>query len=231
MKICLACIVVILTTSSAFLLAQEREAQQVTLFEKASVLRLSPQGQSRLLENGLVILNQDFLSFSSLYETNYRTGIPQFITSDCALYVAHVALSASIRALEFGYMSPALHGFLKRLWTLGEQAHEQEIPDDQKAAWKGILARTYVALKLLGDDLPLPAILEDQADRLGEELRLIRDAQGPDTSPLLGYPVDYVQFKPRGHYTISQEFTRYFQAVKWLSLPVSYTHLTLPTKA
>lgn len=199
--------------------AEELMSKSAALVEKAPILQLSAKAQNRLLQRGFVVVDKPYPSFFSLYDANYHAGIPQFITTDCALYLSHVAVSASIRALEFGYMSPALHGFLKRLWTLGTQAHEQEIPDAQKAAWKGILARTYVALKLLGDDLPLPAILEDQAHQIGEELRLIRDAQGPDTSPLLGYPVDYVQFKPRGHYTISEEFTRYFQAVKWLSLP------------
>jgi len=201
------------------LAAQEMAAEQEMLLKKGPAIELSVQAQSKLLRDGIVILDKAYPSFLSLYEANYHAGIPQFITTDCALYLSHVAVSASIRALELGYMSPTLHGFLRRLWALGKQAHEQVIPDGQKAAWKAILARIYVALKLLGDDLPLPAILEDQADRIGDELRLIRDAQGPDTSPLLGYPVDYVQFKPRGHYTISEEFTRYFQAVKWLSLP------------
>ncbi|HDN78998.1 MAG TPA: DUF3160 domain-containing protein, partial [Chloroflexi bacterium] len=201
------------------LAAQEMATEQEMLLKKGPTIELSVQAQTKLLRDGIVILDKTYPSFLSLYDANYHAGIPQFITTDCVLYLSHVAVSASIRALELGYTSPALHGFLRRLWTLGTQAHEQEIPDDQKAAWKAILARIYVACKLLGDGLPLPAILEDQAHQIREELRLIRDVQGPDTSPLLGYPVDYVQFKPRGHYTISEEFTQYFQAVKWLSLP------------
>ncbi|RLI53016.1 MAG: hypothetical protein DRO93_14215, partial [Candidatus Thorarchaeota archaeon] len=55
------------------------------------------------------IITKTYSSFFSLYDANYHAGIPQFITTDCALYLSHVAVSASIRALELGYMSPTLH--------------------------------------------------------------------------------------------------------------------------
>lgn len=191
---------------------------------KASDLNveLSQVAQEKIAHHGFVITDETYLDFFSLYDSNYHAGIPQFITTDCVLYVTHVAMSASIRALELTYLKPRLQTFLQRLRALGLQEIEQG-PDPSKEAWKGILTRVYIGLELLGDDVSPPAFLAGLDDLIQEELKLIREAQGPATSPFLDYPVDYSQFKPRGHYTISEEFSRYFQAVKWLSLPFRLT--------
>jgi hypothetical protein len=64
------------------------------------------------------------------------------------------------------------------------------------------------------------AVLEGHAER-DPEARLIAEAKGQAVSPALNQPLDYAEFKPRGHYT-SAEQKRYFGAVRYLSkLPLS----------
>ncbi len=52
-------------------------------------------------------------------------------------------------------------------------------------------------------------------DLADAELALIEGAGGTEKSPILGYTEDYSQYKPRGHYTRSEELKRYFKAMMW----------------
>jgi hypothetical protein len=64
------------------------------------------------------------------------------------------------------------------------------------------------------------AVLEGRADR-DAEAQLIVAAKERATSPALNEPLDYGEFKPRGHYT-GDDQKRYFAAVRYLgALPLS----------
>ena len=144
----------VLVLPTVCLMAEQNgtDTELKTLFEKAPLFGLCAESQGKLWENGVVVLDQMLPSFFALYDANYHDGIPQFITTDCALYLSHVAVSASIRALELGYMSPTLHGFLRRLWPLGHKLTSRRSPMTRKPLgkryWPGYtwLASSWVTI-------------------------------------------------------------------------------------
>ena len=61
-------------------------------------------------------------------------------------------------------------------------------------------------------------------DEVTAELALIEAASGPNLSPILGYLEDYSQYKPRGHYTRSEQLKRYFKAMMWYGHTAFYVN-------
>ncbi len=83
------------------------------------------------------------------------------------------------------------------------------------------MAYFAVADSLLNGVNIAPDVVSDEVDR---ELALIEAMGGLETSPILGYPEDYSQYKPRGHYTRSERLQRYFKTMMWYGHTAFYVN-------
>jgi hypothetical protein len=153
--------------------------------------------------------------YNELYVFNYGQSystIPVFISSDFLMHVFHVVFDRMFQSVEQKKFLPILEDLTTRLLRQSvEQMQNAGSPLVKRAA-RGNAAFLSVAAKILNDSVNIP---EEARELTGWELRLINDASGFHDSPLMGFPEDYSQYKPRGHYTINSDLTRYFKAMMW----------------
>lgn len=170
----------------------------------------------RLAQVGFVVVPDEAEQMFMLLE-DYSTSekAANFITVDAMLQAYHVFFDFSLRHLE-----------QERLITLAEQMTEQFVTAAQaqlaeapagamrEAALRN-LAYFMVARRLLDPAAEVPSEISNMVE---EELSLIAAHELRAESPIMGTTVHYTQFKPRGHYTRSEELGRYFRAMMWYGL-------------
>jgi hypothetical protein len=182
----------------------------VQVGEDVQALLDDPAIARALVRKGFVIVPSDFPRFAMAYEGQSYSGTPVFVTTDAAYDAWHLVFDKVLRTLETTALLPRL----KDLVT-------------------GMLARaTAQATELAGTPLADPAgrvvgMLQVAGRQIGLNVgKLSRDAQAElaliaahndlARSPLLGTPIDYSLYTPRGHYTRTKDLTRFFLAMSVL---------------
>lgn len=149
------------------------------------------------------------------YEGNEYGFLPNFVTADSLLHLFHVSYDGLLRELE-------VEKFLPRLIEVSDAMAKRSLEDYNDATDPAIkelakknTAYFALALKLFGGEYsePLP---EEVMDLVEKEYKNI-EAMSKADSNLVAKTVDYSQFKPRGHYTRSEELKKYFRGAMLFS--------------
>ena len=183
------------------------------------------------------IENRSYSHFTSAYQELKYDGIPVFVTSDSMLHTYHNFFDTFFmeieeerlidlsRNLTMGMLEECIeqYGNASGTYTFTQNYEGKTITETvglKEAARKNV-AYFSVALKLIDPNAAIPNYVEDLVN---SELELIHrhDGMGRSpifdksiTHPLLEYWEDYTQYKPRGHYTHSENLERYFQEMMW----------------
>jgi len=179
---------------------------------------LDPAAADLIERNGFACTASPYRQPYDIYNECLEAGIPVFVTTDACLHTYHVLYDYMLRILEVNY-------FIDDIERLTETMIEKSFAQYDAAGEKAVKAAALdnaayfsVALKLLDPG----AVIDDRvAARVGEEVAQIMSlSDGYAASPLFyteDYPFreDYSQYKPRGHYTRSEELERYFRAMMW----------------
>ncbi|MCB1876530.1 MAG: DUF3160 domain-containing protein [Chromatiales bacterium] len=142
--------------------------------------------------------------FFDLYEDNRRQGIANLITEDFLLLGYGLIRQRTIEEMEVERLRPLFGDILAKL-AAGLDGLATESPAKQSN-------RRYIAILqalLSGDE----SVLIDDVARA--EYQAVVTAAGIAVSPLWQRRVDYSQFRPRGRYTATEEFERYFRAIRY----------------
>jgi len=179
---------------------------------------LNDKSKALLLENGFAVVLTPQMNegeshrMYSIYGDFKKRGIPLFITTDSMLHTFHILYDYSLRVSE-------LENFMGNINTitevmLSETSAQMELCDDPfvSDAVKRNYAYFAVAMKLLDPDYVVPESINELVDG---EIALIDAHEGKECSPIFGYFEDYSQYVPRGHYTRSEEFKKYFRGMMW----------------
>jgi hypothetical protein len=153
--------------------------------------------------------------YGDLYVFNYGQSystIPVFISSDLLMHIFHVEFDRMFQSVEQKRFLPLLEELTMNLLRMSVEQTEKAATPLMRSASARNVAYLSVAAKLLSDSVGVP---QEAKELTGWELRLINDASGFHISPLMGFQEDYSQYKPRGHYTINRDLTRYFKAMMW----------------
>ena len=149
-----------------------------------------------------------------IYEDNEYKNIPSFITTDSVLQVYHIFYDYTLRNLEeqklLEILEELTYNMLKDSISIYNQITDEEIKNIQL---KNIAFFSVAQLSLekeLTDDVPKKA--KDMAQK---EYEKINNHLGFENSSIFPYELDYSQFIPRGHYTWTKDFERYFKAMMW----------------
>ena len=149
-----------------------------------------------------------------IYEDNKYKDIPSFITTDSVLQVYHIFYDYTLRTLE----NEKLLGLLEKLTDKMLENSVSIYNDIKKKEMKKIQLKniTYfsVAKLCLKGDIPNKVPAEAKNIAL-EEYEKIEEHSGFAKSSLFPYELDYSQYVPRGHYTRSEDFERYFKSMMW----------------
>lgn len=136
-----------------------------------------------------------------------------FITTDLFLHSFHLLFDNMLQKFErttmMGRLKKSLWEAVDKLVALDEAFETEE----ERALFEGVYDFFSIPLWLIeGDPGDKVALTEKSAT----EVERILDANSVDESLVTGEKLDYTLFKPRGHYTISEDMERYFQAMSWL---------------
>lgn len=149
------------------------------------------------------------------YEGNEYGYLPNFVTADSLLHLFHVSYDGLLRELE-------VEKFLPRLIEVSDVMAAKSLEDYNDAtdpAVKELAKRNtayfLLALRLFGGEYK-EALPQEVMDLVDKEYNNI-EAMDKADSNLVAKEVDYSQFKPRGHYTRSEELKKYFRGVMLFS--------------
>ena len=186
---------------------------------------LSDGLRKHLGEDGFVVAPGAEKEFFTVYEKARYENQPVFVTSDSMLHIYHLLFDKILRTAEVEHFIPLLRD-LNAAMLAQTDAQYQEL---KGGPWEDAARRTVafvaVASRLLDPEVDIPEYAQELADA---ELALVAAADGILPSPLfpgLEEGEDYTQYIARGHYTLSEELTRYFKSMMW------YGRMTFRLKA
>ena len=174
--------------------------------------------RTALGRNGFAIVENDDEQIFQVYERNDYTVFPNFVTTDLFLQLFHLYFDTMMRKVEEGKLSVVMTDFCQQMYDrmkvrAGYSSNSAAIKD--AAEWN----QTYFAVaRALITGTPLAAVPEKYQDMAKEELQKSLDAENA-YSTFLDYTrvkFPYALFRPRGHYTRSEQSSRYFRAMMWL---------------
>lgn len=150
-----------------------------------------------------------------IYEGNEYSYIPNFVTADSVLHLFHVSYDALLRELEVEKFLPRLIEVSNAMATKSLEDYNNAKDPAVKELAKRNTAYFALALRLFGSEYsePLPQEVMDLVDKEFKNIEAMDKAD----SNLVAKEVDYSQFKPRGHYTRSEELKKYFRGVMLFS--------------
>ena len=163
---------------------------------------LGHQAMADLDRRGFVILPQPTNEMFEWYSEEYP-----FVTTDFVYHTWSILLRAACEALEETLVRDDLGAFCAGM----------------AAACEGRDAALFgVAAVLLGAAGPQDLSLDpDLEQALRDELRLINNRAGVESSGLLNRRVDYTEFQPRGRFSNGDPALQ--QALEWLNMAVLHT--------
>lgn len=193
----------------------------LSLVANLGEVSLTPAQKEALTANGFFAVPGEEREFYRLYQSLYYEGKPVFVTTDSLLHTYHLLFDRVLRAAEREHLAPNLLSLSRQLLATAEATQQSARGTPLEAAATRALAYFAVAVRLQDPNASVPAVVQDVVAR---ELALIEAHQGWAVSPLLDRPdlgqgdryrEDYSQYVPRGHYTLSEDLRRYFQAMMW----------------
>ncbi|MGA2065775.1 MAG: DUF3160 domain-containing protein [Thermoguttaceae bacterium] len=182
------------------------------------------KAESELFDRqGFVVINQArSYNFGTAYRHIYGRDLPVLITSDSLLHVMHRSFDNMLIEIE----EKVLFDMLSQI--VGAAHHEL---GSRKIAADDPWAENYgdvdlyltVARRLLGDLAPSHREQDETVRKIAGQIEglHLQDPLFGEGTPLFGgrRPIDYSQFKPRGHYTRTARLQSYFRAMMWLGRP------------
>lgn len=177
-------------------------------------LKLDKGSLEVFLKNGFVVIPGKEKDLAEIYKRFDEENVPIVVTSDSVLFLYHSFYETILMRLEKREFMPTLTKLLRGLIVAVDRLYKTLDDGDLKAAAELDVAYLSVPLVLLDPKFVPPEYVKE---RVFEEASLILHADAPmHDSPIFGYREDYTQYRPRGHYTESEEMKNYFRAMMWL---------------
>ncbi|MBN2379707.1 DUF3160 domain-containing protein [candidate division WOR-3 bacterium] len=175
--------------------------------------RLKGDGLDKMDELGFVLYPTMEEEIYDLYGSFTRSSTtPIFISADLPYHTLHLMVDYTVRIMELEELLPKLEELTEGMLAEAERDYKKTSADLKEAA-RAEFIYFAVAAKLLELDVELAA---QDAKLVKKELEKIERHSGlEDVSFLPEIKEDYSQYVPRGHYTRSEEFGRYFKAMMW----------------
>lgn len=179
----------------------------------------SNDAKDQLATNGFVVVPGTTRHFHHIYEGAEYGGWPIFLTTDTAYHVWHLAFDKILRETEQQTLLPVLEDMVLRLVELA-RAQENELAGTDLAEAAGRVTQFYeAAATVLELDVgPIGPLAQAEVDLImaATERTLSPTTGGDANSGFITTKIDYSLFRPRGHYTRSEELERFFRGMSQL---------------
>jgi hypothetical protein len=175
-----------------------------------------PKLMDRLAQKGFAIIPAQHEQLFHVYEANDYINFPCFVTTDLFLQLYHLYFDCTLRDVE----EHKFDSLLTLLCSRGSDAVAQRAREESNAQLKDAAEwlQAYFAVgAALQKGRPLAATGK-YAKQAQEEIAKVEGCNN-DFSTFLGYEKEmfaYGLFRPRGHYTRTEQLQRYFRTMMWL---------------
>ncbi|MEA3311902.1 MAG: DUF3160 domain-containing protein [candidate division WOR-3 bacterium] len=175
--------------------------------------RLNEANLAKLDSIGFVLQPTGYKTIYDVYSDYTESSqTPMFISADLCFHTLHLMVDYTVRIMELEELLPKLERLTSGMLEKAEKGWRKS-KDDLKKAARAEYIYYAVGARLLGQEVELPKDIEKL---VAKELARIKGHAGiAECSFLPGVKEDYSQYVPRGHYTRSDEFERYFKAMMW----------------
>lgn len=173
------------------------------------------QFKEKLTKYGFVIQPDSLEQLFHLYDQNYYTNTPSFITTDLYLQLLHIYFSYTLKVLEKDKLAAIATTLTQKLHEASMQylAPSNSSKIKEMAKFNACyFAITYTLIS--GNNVSVPP---GMMTLYHTEIDKINKAED-DNSPLFEGYLPYSLFIPRGYYTRTEEQKRYFKAMMWLQI-------------
>ncbi len=158
-------------------------------------------------------------SFGAGFVEIYKRDLPVFVSTDAILHALHMSYDLILRQTESDILIPRLRALLRGLHgELPTMAARNGYAASMQINLEDLDLYFSVARSLL-EGTPVATLYPGSLEKRDELLGFVAAEQGDvqyklfaDTCRIL----DFSQFTTRGHYTLSEELSRYFKAMMWL---------------
>jgi hypothetical protein len=160
-----------------------------------------------------------YRSFGEAFFTIYKRDLPVYISSDAILHALHMSYSQILIEIETHILLPKLIDLLGGLHS--EVPRLAEIYSDDPAMRTGLAdIDLYLTIPLLLLGETATPHFDGNVSEIEKLMNMI-EAETAASYPLFApvtvpRTIDFSQFTARGHYTQSEQLTRYFKAMIWL---------------
>ncbi len=184
--------------------------------ERTDILMIPESGNEYLAKNGFVVTDGWYDEYFSIYEDNRYEYIPSFVTTDSVLHTYHLYFNFLLKSLEEEELYNLAYDLSKEMQELSLSQYEKLKGTDWENAARRNVAYFSVVMKVL--DEKNAKIPEFVADTVADDIELMEAHEGMGPSNVMGEPLyleDFSQYIPRGHYTKSEQLSRYFKALMY----------------
>lgn len=168
-----------------------------------------------LAHHNFAIFPTKYEQLFNVYEENEYNKLPNYITTDLFLQAYHMYFSYVLKSLEKHSFVPRISAMnvamYKKAMEIAASASDAEVKDlaEFNAAYFSVANEL-----LTGVHLEVPESYRDKAAMEISNIFGYKATMSPMMSKAITF--NYDLFKPRGHYTRSEEAERYFRAMMWL---------------
>jgi hypothetical protein len=156
-------------------------------------------------------------SMGDAYLDIFRKDIPVFVSTDAIIHALHRSYDEVLKTVEISYLYPQLSTFLAEMNnSYGQLSQNYQADPDLSPALGDVDLYLTMASSLFAGELQSPNILPASAVQPYWNAVLAEDWTALPLFTSVNRLLDFSQFTVRGHYTDSEELSRYFQAMMWL---------------
>jgi hypothetical protein len=192
---------------------------RITNFSTVSDKYIKNQVEKDLLrKNGFVVVKRGATdNITTFYKNLLGESIPIYVTADTPLHLFHILFDETLKEIEEESFYPDIIKVTEKFLESSKNDYKKYDGDLKEAAKRNV-AYFSVAMKLLTLEFSPPRYVkkwvEWEIDKIEEHAGL-PDYQVARENALFRIPEDYSQYKPRGHYTRSEELKKYFRGMMW----------------
>ncbi|MCI5057585.1 MAG: DUF3160 domain-containing protein, partial [Flavobacteriales bacterium] len=179
-------------------------------FEELPIPLLQKLGQ-----NGFAIVPNENIQLFHVYEQNDYQQVPNFVTTDMYMQLFHMYFGYLLKRIEQEKFIPVLENLCLDMKNEMEIRAANSNGEVQELAQFGSVFYAIAYTSLSDKKLDVKGAFAKYYDAELEKI----DRAADDFSEFLDYKnveFPYSLFKPRGHYTRTDELKRYFKSMMWL---------------
>ena len=187
------------------------------LLNPTQVKDIDPKLTQQLGQDGFAIVPARHNQLFEVYEQNDYQEFPNFVTTDLFLQLYHLYFDFMLRELEEAHLLKLMTNFSRHMFYAMDRQLNWSGGDEtvQKIALKNCVYYSIAHYLFTGEYLGTPDIQKlAQPEAELAMAGLDNFSTFMEDYKEITYP--YSLYRPRGHYTRSEELKRYFRGMMWL---------------